>query len=94
MRPSNGPDGVLIQYSSSTDRISNVTTNTGRHSLFTKYLLENIIESDVHVADMLRKVTTIVWRQTDGTQRPVMMNKLEQFRPVYLNEEKFSEYYV
>ena len=82
LRPLNGPDGALIQYSSSTDH----------HNLFTKSLLENIAENDIHVADMFRKVAAMVWRESDGTQRPVTMNKLEQFRPVYLNEDRFGRY--
>lgn len=75
------PSGAFIQFACA----ANQTTNT---DLFIKHLLKNITQENVDISDMFNRVSNDVYRESNGKQRPLSINRIPTKKQVYFNPLK------
>ena len=61
-------EGTLIAYSTSPDKTAN--DGDGKHSPYTKYLLQNLTKSNFTIEDILKNTRADVIEETSGFQTP------------------------
>ncbi|UJR08049.1 hypothetical protein I4U23_012326 [Adineta vaga] len=71
-------DGVLIQFACGINEID-------RNHLFSKHLLKNIKQENIHIVDLFERIAYDVSQESNRRQRPLIMNGLQQTRDIYLN---------
>ena len=64
----NAPSGTLLVFATNPDNVA--SDGTGRNGVYTKYLLQYIIQPGLEVGMLLRRVRTAVKEETGGQQVP------------------------
>lgn len=82
MRPETN---TFIHFACAPNQTTDLINNRDK-SLFTKYLLNNMITENIHVSDLFDKISNSVAKETNGQQRPSSINGLGRLDKVFLNE--------
>ena len=89
----NGGAGTLVAFAASPNRLA--YDGSGDHSPFTKALLQHIGESNISITEAVNKVTSDVFKATNGKQRPwinvsltteVVLHKVDLNAPLIVGE--------
>jgi hypothetical protein len=81
------PDGTFIQFACAANQ-------TDSNNLFAKHLLKNIAGKNEDIIDVFEVIVDDVYEESKKRQRPLSMNGLSDYRPVYLNQVKSCTYRV
>ncbi|CAF3941535.1 unnamed protein product [Rotaria sp. Silwood1] len=71
------------------ESIQFICSNNQRHSsknLFSKYLLDHIATENITIIDIFKHIKVLVYRESNRTQQPLIINQLKQYQKIYLNQ--------
>jgi uncharacterized caspase-like protein len=89
----NGGAGTLVAFATSPSQVA--FDGSGEHSPFSSALLAHLGEANVSITEAMNRVTSDVFKATDGRQRPwinvsltteVVLNKVAQAAPLIVGE--------
>ncbi|CAF3427295.1 unnamed protein product [Rotaria socialis] len=79
------PSGTFIQFACAANQTVDDSGGKQRNCLFSKHLIRNIARENINVTDVFRDIAKNVCSESNGVQKPLSMNGLDQHDGVFLN---------